>query len=227
MGLTSYWRCTRGARMQKLACWDLEAADTPAVVTALLPPTCALVYSDPPWNPGNATYWRTHAGLRPCFSYPRFLDAWVAMVALCQERGATHVLTEQSATQGHCQMLHAAIARSTRWSLPFLEDWAVFYGSPGSTSVRRPNRLLHFGAVPLSTDPTGLAGEPMTIRACAGLGLPVGSWVIDPCMGKGMTSRMAHYFDWNCCGTELNPARLAKTLQWLERQAYTIEEVAV
>jgi hypothetical protein len=69
-----------------------------------------------------------------------------------------------------------------------------------------------------------MAGEPMTIRVCAGLQLPPGSVVVDPCMGKGMTSRMAHYFDWDCVGVEINPKRLAKTIEWLGRQGYDVEE---
>jgi len=179
-----------------------------------------LVYSDPPWNPGNATYWRTHAGKAPCYSYARFLDSWVAIGAECQMRGTLGIFTEQSANPLHKQLLLDAVARHSGWTMPLIEEWTVYYGSPGSQSVRRPNTLLHFGREKLRTDPSGMAGESMTIRACAGLAQPI-RCVIDPCMGKGMTSRMAHYFGWNCIGSEINPKRLEVARRWLRTQGYT------
>jgi len=84
--------------------------------------------------------------------------------------------------------------------------------------------LLHFGDAELTTDPSGLDGEPMTIRACAGVDVPPGSLVYDLCMGKGMTSRMALYYQWDCIGTEINPKRLGKTITWLERKNFEVSE---
>ena len=217
------YRLTCRGLTQILLNADLEDPVTLSAVRSALPGAVSLVYSDPPWNPGNATYWRTHAGAMPCASYDRFLDAWVSVVAECQARGTTDVLSEWSANDRHRQMALDAVARNLAWRLPLLEQWTVYYGSPGSASVRRPNVLLHFGRMPLTTAPTGMAGEPMTIRACAGLRLAPGSWVVDPCMGKGMTSRMAHYFGWNCVGVEINAKRLAAARAWLRRQGYQEE----
>jgi hypothetical protein len=218
------YHCTRGNRTQILLCADLEHPGTLPLLQSLLPPVVRLVYSDPPWNPGNATYWRTHAGREPCANYNRFLDSWCAVVAECIARGGTDIFAEQSTNDRHCAMFMAAVARQPRWSLPLLEQWTVYYGSPGSASVRRPNVLLHFGNTRLSTDPTGMAGEPMTIRTCAGVRATPGACVVDPCMGKGMTSRMAHYFDWDCLGVEINPKRLGVTLEWLKRQGYGVQK---
>jgi len=210
----------RGCR-QVLACHDICSPDAPEVLSRLLDEAggCDLVYSDPPWNPGNEKYWRNHAGAAEGAGYVAFLEAWCRLVGICIGRGARHVFCEQSENDSHRGML-LAVAEGSGWGLPLLEQWTVYYGSPGSASVRRPNRLLHFGRERIATDPSGMAGEPMTIRACAGLSLPPGSTVVDVCMGKGMTSRMAHYFGWNCVGTELNPKRLAVTVAWLERQGY-------
>src|SRR3990167_1636129 len=190
------YACTRGDTKQVLFHGDLQMQETQDRWREMMPGRVRLVYSDPPWNPGNATYWRTHAGLDPCASYDAFLDAWVGVVATAIERGAGDVLQEQSANVKHSDMLLLAVARQPRWTLPLLERWSVYYGSPGSASVRTPNVLFHFGLRPLATDPNGMAGEPMTIRACAGLGLRPGDWIVEACMGKGMTSRIAHY--WQC-----------------------------
>jgi hypothetical protein len=48
--------------------------------------------------------------------------------------------------------------------------------------------------------------------------------VFDPCIGKGMTSRMALYYQWDCIGTEINPKRLGKTITWLERKNFEVSE---
>lgn len=217
--------CRRGNREQRLLCADLEAPNTLERFKKILPQQISVVYSDPPWNPGNATYWRTHAGKKKCESYERFLDSWITVVIECINRGASDIFCEQSSNEKHRMMFMNAVSKyGKQWPFILLEEWTVFYGSPGSASVRRPNTLLHFGSKKISTNPEGMAGEPMTIRVCAGIDAPPGSWVIDPCMGKGMTSRMAHYFDWNVVGVELNQKRLAYTVKWLERQGYEIEE---
>lgn len=220
---------TRGPLKQILINADLENPATFAAYMKLMPKRVNLVYSDPPWNPGNATYWRTHAGEAPCPSYDKFLDAWGRVVAECISRGADNVFTEQSVNPKHQAMLHAAIARNPAWILPLRQTWTVFYGSPGSASVRRPNSLLQFcapQAPSLLTDPSNMAGEPMTTRVCAGIqGMRPGDWVCDPCMGKGMTSRQAHYFEWNCIGSEINASRLAVTRKWLAGQGYAESSV--
>jgi len=219
------YRCTRGARVQIVLHLDLEHPSTRDFLFAALPDKVSCIYSDPPWNPGNATYWRTMAGLDPCASYHSFQDRWCDVVSQCISRGASDVFCEQSANTEHQQMFMNAVARQSSWTLPLVEQWIVFYGSWG-IKPRRPNVLLHFGSQPIATDPSGLSGEPMTLRVCAGVHLKPGSWMVDPCMGKGMTSRMAHYFDLNCLGVEMNFKRLDVTLRWLKRQGYAVIEEA-
>lgn len=177
-----------------------------------------VVYSDPPWNPGNEKYWRRHAGAAPPVAYAALLDAWCATATAWPT--VEHILCEQSASATHRQLFHDAVARCAAWSLPLREEWVVYYGSPGSRSCVRPNVLLHFGHQALRTDPTGLRGEPMTYRVFEGLALARRAVVADPCLGKGMTSRMAHQFGLNCLGIELNSARLAYAERWLARQGY-------
>ncbi|RLG44862.1 MAG: hypothetical protein DRN81_03395 [Thermoproteota archaeon] len=204
---------------QVLICGDIEQDDTYQEFLSVLPEKVDIVYSDPPWNPGNATYWRTQAGKQPCKSYTLFLDRFCSYVSACIDRGAMDIFTEQSYNDKHRNMFIRAVKRAN-WGLPLIEEWSVYYGSPGSRSVQHPNTLLHFGTDKLSTNPEGLIGEVMTIRVCAGLRdrYRNGSCIVDPCIGKGMTSRMAVYFQWNCIGIEINPKRLEKTAEWLIRR---------
>lgn len=176
-----------------------------------------LVYSDPPWNPGNEKWWRRHAGAEPPADYNHFLDAWCRTVAAF---APLHVFSEQSANDRHRGMFLDAVGRCPGWTLPLLEQWTVYYGSPGSASCRRPNVLLHFGTDPLRTDPSGMAGVPMTRRVFEGISLDAPVTVADPCMGKGMTSRLAHDRVWNVVGTELNARRLDYTIRWLLKAGY-------
>lgn len=217
--------CTFNGLEQRLIVGDLEKPSDREKFTSALPDQVGMVYSDPPWNPGNATYWRTHAKRGPCTDYDEFLDCWCAVVKECIGRGAAHIFCEQSHNEKHRELLFCAIYRAA-WFLGLQEEWTVYYGSPGSASVKRPNTLLHFGDEPIKTDPSDMAGEPMTIRVCAGAGVPPGEWVVDPCIGKGMTSRMAHYFQWNCVGMELNQKRMDKTISWLSGRGYRISEVS-
>jgi hypothetical protein len=173
-----------------------------------------VVYSDPPWNPGNEKYWRTQAGLKPAKSYGEFLDAWCRVVSSCNP---LHVFCEQSSSEKHNGMLLAAIERSGGWNLDLIEKWTVCYGSKSSV---RPNVLFHFGGTGISTDPSGLRGEKMTRTVFEGLHIPVDSTIVDPCMGKGMTSRMAHIFGCHCVGAELNAARMNVAVSWLLKEGY-------
>lgn len=215
-------RCVRGDLTQIFRCGDLLDADAVPWYREHLPPRVRLVYSDPPWNPGNGKFWRTKAGLDLRSTYDDFLAAWCAVVALCQRRGCTDVLVEQSINAAHANLLRAAIARTEGWTLPERGVWRVLYGT-GAKLL--PNALLHFGTGTLIADPTDLSGESMTLRAVTGLRPMVapGDTIVDPCMGLGRTSRIAHYLGCSAVGSELDPKRLARTIGWLAGQGYAIE----
>lgn len=208
---------------QRLAVADLLDDGVDAILR-MAPSRVRIVYSDPPWNPGNEKYWRRHAGAGPPADYDNLLRRWISVAVLL---GAEHVLCEQSANDKHAGMLMRALERHPGWRLALAGEWTVYYGTPGSRGCSRPNRLLHFAATPaarLTTDPSGLRGVPMTRKVFEGFPIAPPGWVADPCIGKGMTSRLGHEFGWNVIGTELNPKRLEKTIAWLRKKGY--EEVA-
>lgn len=217
-------KATHRGLVQLLATADLHNPGALDLLLWLLDKSPAaaptIVYSDPPWNPGNEKYWRRMAGAVRSPGYVDFLDAWCRIAAVCIDLGAGAVFCEQSADPKYLAAMFDAVDRMG-WPLEFQESWTVYYGSP-----RRPNTLLHWGHRKLMTDPTGLSGEAMTLRVFAGVQPSPGSLVVDPCMGLGMTSRMAHYFALHCIGLELNPTRLERTVDWLKRQGYEIEELS-
>lgn len=172
------------------------------------------VYSDPPWNAGNLRYWRTMKGDEaPPQDFSRFCDRYAECVAMLEPRGA---YVEQSIHESSAMIL--AASRQAAW--PHLSGrWEVLYGSP-----RRPNLLLRFAGHLWDGDPSGMHGEAMTRHVfdrepLATQGFPV----CDPCVGLGMTARMAHARGLACLGMELNPARLARTINWLTAKGLEVE----
>lgn len=212
----------KGLQTQRLAVADLTKGGVEAFAQTLGGRRAAVVYSDPPWNPGNEKYWRRFAGEAPPTSYDVLLDAWCRCVALARP---DHVFVEQSVNPKHKTMLLRAIERCEGWTLPFIEEWVCQYGSP-----KRPNALLHFGREKLSTDPSGMSGVVMVKTVFDGLpseyfrlhgsASEALSLIVDPCMGLGTTSRVAHALGWDCAGTELNQARLERTIGKLIAAGY-------
>jgi hypothetical protein len=206
-------RLIRGPLEQRLAVADLTTPEGLATFRGLLEGlSVSVVYSDPPWNPGNEKYWRRYAGASVPTSYGKLLDGWIACVVACRPE---HVFVEQSVNQAHKAMLVDAIGRCPAWSLPLIEEWVVEYGSP-----KRPNALLHFGRNKSTTDPSGMSGVTMTRTALMGIDIPSRTAIADPCMGLGTTSRVAHMLETSCVGTELNEKRLDVTIDRLRKMGY-------
>lgn len=195
---------------QRLAVADLTNGGVDTFAGILQGGRADVVYSDPPWSPGNEKWWRRHGGHKPPRDYGELLRGWCACVVTSNP---THVFVEQSAIERHRGLLLDAIAHCPNWHWPLRETWTVLYGSP-----LRPNVLLHFGPTPCATDPSGMHGDAMTRRALGGV--PINGTIADPCTGLGMTSRMAHEYHVDFVGTELTPARLARTVEWLRKRGY-------
>lgn len=211
---------TKGLQTQRLAVTDLTKGGAETFAALLDGRRAEIVYSDPPWNPGNEKYWRRFAGEDVPKSYDALLDGWCRCVALARP---DHVFVEQSVNSAHKAMLLRAVERCAGWTLPFLEEWVCQYGAP-----KRPNALLHFGTERLTTDPGGMSGVAMVRTVFEGLpsfrlrgsASETLTLVADPCMGLGTTSRVAHIMGLSCIGTELNPKRLEVTIGRLLKSGY-------
>lgn len=202
---------------QRLCVADLTI-DGAERLAAMADGPVAVVYSDPPWSPGNEKWWRRYASMAPPVDYRHLLDGWVdAVVRLSPSR----VFCEQSVIEEHSRMMLEAMQRHPGWRLPFLEQWVTYYGSRSPARPQGwPNVIMHFGQGALSVDPSGMSGTKMTQLVLGSLDLPRGSVIADPCMGKGMTSRVGHACGLCVIGTELNPRRLEQTISWLLKKGY-------
>lgn len=173
-----------------------------------------VLYCDPPWNPFVEQGFRERAGVTLVRGFDAFLDALIECIVRCNPR---HVFCEQSWNSGHRERLLSAIKRSRTWKLSLLDQWQVNYGNPS-----RPNALLHWGWEYLTTDPTCWSGDAMVRRVFEGIELQESGLVVDPCVGLGTTSRIAHHFRQNFVGTDLNADKLKHVVNWLFRRGYRL-----
>lgn len=179
-----------------------------AVARAMQGEMADVVYSDPPWGPGNQKFWHTmnRRGSSPRTSWSGFIASFASVVAIAR---ASHAPVFVEMGLRWTDDLDDAM---TNVGLPLRRRWRIFYGSK-----RRPlpNTVALFGPVDMDVAmPDPAHGEPVTravLRAC----VRPGAIVLDPCTGLGMTARLAHELGARFVGTELNAARLQRTATWL------------
>lgn len=192
----------------RLLCGDI----TTGAVTALMGTDRAdVIYSDPPWGPGNLQYWATmHSrGSIPCEHWPAFLTAFCVACATYRAPDAPvfvemglRWLVELDAT-----MASVGLERRHRWEILY-----------GPKSKPLPNALTLYGTHDVHVELVERRGEPVT-RQILGAVVRPGTVVLDPCTGLGMTARITHALGGNFRGCELNPTRLERTAAWLRTRA--------
>lgn len=189
----------------RVICGDITAG---AVAVVMGADRADVIYSDPPWGPGNQQYWHTmrERGSVPRTAWPGFLTAFCAA---CAAHRATDAPVFVEMGLRWVDELDAAMVVV---GLTPQRRWAITYGSK-----RHPNVLSLFGPrdlLILLPDPPH--GEPVTKAILAAVVSP-GMVVLDPCTGLGMTARATHRLGASFRGSEMNAARLAKTEAWLRR----------
>jgi predicted RNA methylase len=168
-----------------------------------------IVYSDPPWGPGNLRYWRTHNG-EPDHevNWNNFLRTFCKVVAN-SIKPDSHVFVEMG-----IRWVDQLAEFMAEHNIQELERWTCVY-----SAQKLPNILWHAGPEKLPVDPTGLGAVKMTNMVLASIAKP-GALVFDPCCGKGMTARCAVRNGMRFAGVELNPKRAGVTQQWLDKNVH-------
>lgn len=169
-----------------------------------------VIYSDPPWGPGNQQYWHTmrSRGSVPRTSWPGFLAAFCGVCAAHRKPDAP-VFVEMGmrwADELDSAMLSVGLPRRRRWVVTY-----------GPKKKPLPVTLNLYG--PRDIDvvmPEPAHGEPVT-RAVLEVVVRPGALVLDPCTGLGMTARITHKLGASFRGTEMNANRLETTLAWLRK----------
>lgn len=193
----------------RLLCGDLTKG---AVHDLMGHDVADVIYSDPPWGPGNQQYWHTMnvRGSSPHTSWSAFLAAFCQSCAVHRTSKAP-VFVEMGLRW--VDELDAAMSVA---GLIAQRRWLILYG-PKKRPLR--NTLSLYGAPePSIVMPDPLHGEPVTQSVLEAVVRP-GSVVLDPCTGLGMTARITHRLGGAFRGNELNAARLDRTAAWLRKEA--------
>lgn len=171
-----------------------------------------VIYSDPPWGPGNQKFWHTKnvMGSAPRTTWDDFLRTFCRICATHRKPDAP-VFVEMG-----LRWVDQLIHEMASVGLPEQGRWSILYGS---RKAPLPNVLCLFGSRPVNVAmPDPPYGEPIT-RAALEAVVRTGMVVLDPCTGLGMTARITSSLGGVFRGTELNAARLARTAAWLEKRA--------
>jgi len=188
----------------RLLCDDLHDTDA-----GRFPFAADAVYVDPPWNSGNEASFRTKASLpkaagSPAERWRQFCyDLTSTLAVVCPtgpwfiegtvvgraEGGPYDVMVEACEAHGH----------------PLAQQWQITYYR------KQPCLLGSFGPAPV-LDLTGLDDED-TPAAVIG-DVDAATW-FDPCAGRGLTAVSAHAAGRTFVGMELNPRRMAVTIDRL------------
>lgn len=171
-----------------------------------------VVYTDPPWGPGNQQYWHTmrERGSSPRTSWPEFLNHLVRTV-VSHSKAEAPIFVEMG-MRWVDELDHAMASMGVRSQ----RRWLTTYG-PKSKAL--PVWLNLYGTSDVQVEmPDPPHGEPVT-RAVLEAVMKPGMVVLDPCTGLGMTARCTHKLGGAFRGTEMNAARLDRTIEWLRRRA--------
>ncbi len=205
----------------RLLCGDITAG---AVWNLMGDEKADVIYSDPPWGPGNQQYWHTmrERGSAPRTSWHDFVDTFAGVCASHAKESAP-VFVEMG--MRWAEELAAAMSAAGFF---MRHRWVVTYGpkkKPLPVTLNyfcRPSRWAvdHSGLAQRITHgmPDPAHGEPVTANVLRQVVQP-GSVVLDPCTGLGMTARWTHKLGAHFRGTEMNATRLERTLSWLRAKA--------
>ena len=189
-----------------LACGDLDKGDGPRLIAFGVPlmKDIKTFYSDPPWNLGLAKAFRTKAGLSS--DETEFVELMARVLEL-----AASVRGDVWIEMGHQHAKHVAEWMKI-YNIPWFCNFDITYAD------NKPCALVYgtFSQVQPFVIPAHLRGEKIVEWALSRGTLP-GDVVLDPCLGLGMTTRVAHKLNLHVLGMELHPERLARSIDDLAR----------
>jgi hypothetical protein len=190
-----------------IACGDLEAGDGLRLIDRFGVPD--VVYSDPPWNDGNAGAFRTKAAMPRKVDFTQFLRALLNVVRTARR----DVFLEMGLAK--TPLLMDLIAQHGG---QVMRCWSITYYR------RHPCALLHLRWQGESAVVDGLTGmdDDDTPAAALGACLRASDVVMDPCTGRGLTAFTVATAGRTFMGLELSPWRMSCTLTRLATLGYTI-----
>lgn len=180
-----------------LVCGDLQAGYGSMI------PAPDMVYVDPPYNVGLAKGYRTKAGVpNPNMRFEDLIGSIMEAVRGC--KGDVYMESGTKEADNICSIMDAHGCKVyNRWNVTYYKkNPAVLIRG----SFTKPTKL--------SESPEGMDDEDTPTWAIAHSSKP-GDLIVDTCTGQGNTAVSAHKLGRRFFGTELNPRRLAVTIEKL------------
>lgn len=194
-----------------MACGDLERGSGQELLDMQGAGTrVVMAFVDPPWNPANATAFRTKAAMRARVDYQRFRSIVIDLLAKVEgpvwlEMGDRFQPVWLSEAQAKGAQVLAEYRILYYRKAPCTLNLLYWPRAGGAVERVPPNGLID-----------GLDDTEAPIAAC-GAHLRRGEYVFDPCVGQGLTALAAEKAGGFCMGLELHPRRLAVALDRLHK----------
>jgi hypothetical protein len=187
------------AGRHRLICGDLQTGAAFDLMTRFKPD---LVYTDPPWNAGNAASFRTKAQMPGKVDFPAFLHHLVVAIN-CVRRYAFIEMGRQNAELLERMIVFSGGTVLARWPITYYRHNPCELFCASWTGQPRPE-----------CDLKGLDDDVTPFYALEAVRKP-GDLVFDPCTGRGLTARTAEKLGLTFLGLELSPWRMSAALSSL------------
>lgn len=191
-----------GIDNHRFICGDLMDVSKSGLLDRYVPQV-DMIYTDPPWNPGNFKMFYTHAKALQKREYGYFLDVLVGVLArkcpnglVAMDMGIPKIaaLDFRLKAHGYTKLAQNVTEYSGGECLTFIGSFRSGWALPHPAKI-----------------PGSLKGLQV-IRHVMGILEQAGSTFFDPCCGKLVFAREAMKRGMTVYGCELNPAKLARGL---------------
>ncbi len=185
----------------RVVCADIECMNIWEYLPSCTP---AAIYTDPPWNAGNAKMFRNYAQAGPGAGYGVLLERLI-------EAGRHYAcpMYLQWSVMG-LDVIRAALGNAN-WNI--VQEWSLSYHKDGDMRL-----ILTFPSTMIDKGDKG----PNCIMDGAAIRSVLNHYdrgvVIDPFLGLGSTMWVAHRLGWTCYGGEINPQKVSACLSRMSRQ---------
>lgn len=193
------WQCGQHVFM----CSDLMASKSfDELINAPLPVRPQVLYCDPPWGQSLVNSFRTKAGLARA-TY-RWEELYSRIAAIGHSRGLPVWIEGSVSSSRDGRKIPDTLKWAGTWQdyvdvTYYRTHWSgLYYSGPSTLTLELKARLR-------GKDDEETPGIVMDHYGVQGQ-------VIDPCAGRGQTSRQAELVGWSSLNNELNPARLSAAL---------------
>lgn len=189
----------------RLVCGDLEQGDVVRRAVDQLGISPAMGYTDPPYNTNLATGFRTKAGMPAKVQFTNFLEKLIAAQAVV--KGDFYIEMGNKTVD----QLKLALKRA---GAGVYDHWDITYGRTSPAALVRCNwgtSEIGSGLLPMFAN----MDDEITPSAAIAASSAEGDYVLDACLGRGLTATTAHKHGRWILGTELHPRRMAVSIERL------------